>query len=39
MSRRAATWLAWSVCAAALVLFTLTLLLIFLGWSTPLPKG
>jgi len=27
------------VCAAALVLFALSLLLIFLGWSTPLPKG
>jgi hypothetical protein len=39
MSRRAATWLAWSECAAALVFFALTLLLIFLGWSTPLPMG
>jgi hypothetical protein len=39
MSTRAATWLAWSVCAAALALFALSLLLIFLGWSTPLPKG
>ncbi len=39
MSARAATWLAWSVCAAALTLFGLSLLLVFLGWSTPLPKG
>jgi hypothetical protein len=39
MSRRAAAWLAWSVCATVLVLFGLTLVLVFLGWSTPLPKG
>ena len=39
MSRRTAAWLAWSVCASALVLFGLTLVLVFLGWSTPLPKG
>jgi hypothetical protein len=39
MSARASSWLAWSVCAAALTLFGLSLLLIFLGWSTPLPKG
>ena len=39
MSRRAAAWLAWSVCASALVLFGLSLILVFLGWSTPLPKG
>jgi hypothetical protein len=39
MSRRTAAWIAWSVCAAALALFAVSLLLIFLGWSTPLPKG
>jgi MFS family permease len=39
MSTRAAALLAWSVCAAALALFALSLVLIFLGWSTPLPKG
>src|SRR3712207_5204580 len=39
MSRRAAARLAWWMCAAALALFALSLLLIFLGWSTPLPKG
>jgi hypothetical protein len=38
MSRRASSWVAWSVCAAALMLFGLSLLLVFLGWSTPLPK-
>ncbi len=39
MSTRAAARLAWSVCAAALALFALSLLQVFLGWSTPLPKG
>jgi hypothetical protein len=39
MSRRTAAWFAWSLCAAALALFGLSLLLVFLGWSTPLPKG
>ena len=39
MSRRAGARLAWSVCATVLVLFGLTLVLVFLGWSTPLPKG
>jgi hypothetical protein len=39
MNRRAAARLAWSVCATVLVLFGLTLVLVFLGWSTPLPKG
>ncbi len=38
MSRRAASWVAWSVCAAVLMLFSLSLLFVFLGWSTPLPK-
>ena len=39
MSIRAAAWLGWSVCAASLSLLSLALLLIFLGWSTPLPPG
>ncbi len=39
MSTRAAARLAWSLCAAALALFGLSLLLVFLGWSMPLPKG
>jgi hypothetical protein len=39
MSHRTAAWLALSLCAAALALFALSLLLIFLGWSTPLPWG
>jgi MFS family permease len=36
---RAASWLAWSVCAAILTVLGLSVLLIFLGWSTPLPGG
>ena len=39
MNRHAAARLAWSVCATALVLFGLSLVLVFLGWSRPLPKG
>jgi hypothetical protein len=39
MSTRTATWLAWSVCALTLLLLALSLLLIILGWSTPLPRG
>jgi hypothetical protein len=39
MNARAASWFAWSVCAAALMIFGSSLLLVFLGWSTPLPKG
>ena len=39
MSTRAASGLASSVCVAALALFSLSLLLILLGWSTPLPRG
>jgi hypothetical protein len=39
MSRRAAAWLAWSLCAASLLLIALGLLLIILGWSAPLPEG
>ena len=39
MSTRAASWLAWAACAASLSLLALALLLIFLGRSTPLPRG
>jgi len=37
--RAASSWLAWSLCAAAFSLLALALLLIVLGWSTPLPRG
>jgi hypothetical protein len=39
ISPRAAAWLAWSLCALCLVLIGVSLLMIFLGWSTPLPRG
>ena len=39
MSHRAAAWLAWTLAAVSLLVMALGLLLIFLGWSTPLPKG
>ncbi len=39
MDLRAAAWLAWSVCALCLLLMAFSLLLIVLGWSTPLPRG
>ena len=39
MSRRTAAWVAWSVCAASLLIMALGLLLIILGWSTPLHPG
>ena len=39
MSARAAAWLAWSLCATTLSLLALVVLLILLGWSTPLPSG
>jgi hypothetical protein len=35
MSHRAATWLAWSVCALALALTALSLLLLMRSWSYP----
>ncbi len=38
MSRRAASRLAWSVCAVILLILALSLVLIVLGWSTPLPQ-
>lgn len=34
-----AAFLAWSVCAASLLLMAFSLLLTVLGWPTPLPKG
>ena len=39
MSARAASWLAWSVCAVSLSLLVLACLLVLFGWSTPLPQG
>jgi hypothetical protein len=39
MNIRTATWLAWSACTVALLVLALSLLLILLGWSTPLPQG
>jgi hypothetical protein len=39
MSSRTAAWLAWSLCALCLALIALSLLVFFLGWSTPLPNG
>jgi uncharacterized integral membrane protein len=39
MSARAVSWLAWSVCAVTLLVLALAMLLIVLGWSTPLPRG
>jgi len=39
MPLRAASWLVWSLCAAAFSLLALALLLILLGWSTPQLRG
>jgi MFS family permease len=39
MSRHTAGWVAWSVCGVSLLMMTFGLLLILLGWSTPLPSG
>ena len=39
MSRRTASWLAWSVCVVIVLILASSLLLIVLGWSTPLPRG
>ena len=39
MSPRVAYWLAWVVCAVALSVMALVLVLILLGLSTPLPRG
>jgi hypothetical protein len=38
MRSRAVSWLAWSVCGLTLLVLALSMLLIFLGWSTPLPS-
>lgn len=38
MRARAASRLAWSVCAATLLILALSTVLIILGWSTPLPR-
>jgi hypothetical protein len=39
MSARASSWIAWSVCAVTLLVLALSMLLIALSWSTPLPRG
>ena len=39
MSDRALTRLAWSLCALTLLILASSLLLVLLGWSTPLPQG
>ena len=39
MNSRSVSWLAWSVCGVTLLVLILSMLLIFLGWSTPLPRG
>src|SRR5215213_5492817 len=39
MSARASPWIAWSVCAATLLVLALSMLLIVLSLSTPLPRG
>ncbi|MDQ3863592.1 MAG: hypothetical protein M3317_08850 [Actinomycetota bacterium] len=39
MSDRSLSWLAWSLCALTVLILVSSLLLILLGWSTPLPQG
>lgn len=39
MTDRSLTRLAWSLCALTLLVLASSLLLILLGWSTPLPQG
>jgi hypothetical protein len=39
VSTRAAAWLAWSVCALSLSMLAVVLVMAFLGWSSPLPRG
>jgi hypothetical protein len=39
MSRLATSWLAWTACVLALLVLALSLLLILLGSSSPLPHG
>ncbi|MBA3425643.1 MAG: hypothetical protein H0U04_14120, partial [Rubrobacter sp.] len=38
MTDRYLTRLAWSLCALTLLFLALSLLLIILGWATPLPR-
>jgi hypothetical protein len=38
MRSRAVSWLAWSVCGLTLLVLAFSMVLIFLGWSTPLPR-
>ena len=39
MTDRTLSRLAWSVCAVTLLVLAASLILILLGWSTPLPQG
>jgi hypothetical protein len=39
MSSRTAARVAWSLCSVSLLFMVLALVLIVLGWSTPLPRG
>ena len=39
MGFHAAVWMARTLCALSLTLLALALLIIILGWSTPLPRG
>ncbi len=39
MRRRTAAWIAWSVCTVSLLIMALGLLVVFFGWSAPLPTG
>jgi len=39
MSYRAVSWLAWTVCAVTFLVLAMSMLLIVLGWSAPLPGG
>src|SRR5829696_7848401 len=39
MSAPASSWLAWSVCTVTVLILAFSLLLIVLGWPTPLPQG
>ena len=39
MSDRSLTRLAWSLCALTMLILASSLVLILLGWSTPLPQG
>jgi len=39
MNTRAVVWLAWVLCALTLIVLASSVVLILLGWSTPLPQG